>query len=201
MRDTLFATFVRAGDAGQTLCTLLDHGVNRQDLSVILSDPRLTAFEHGRLGLDRVRTDSHAPLDGGRGTPHWFPELDLSILATLVAPTLPGFGIILGNGTLGKTLAVMSDGTSARTVSPGSLRCLVDQGVPAESVESYYQIIREGGALVSIPVPSGTLSEFEIRSILSRNAYMTLETFHVICDMGHNSSMTCQSTPSSVPPR
>jgi hypothetical protein len=182
MRDTLFATFVTAQEAGKALGRLLAHGVNKQDFSVILCESRRVEFDAERMmAVADQRTSPFRERYPSRPMTGLSDRSPGDDLATLVAPTVPGFGVILGDGNLARALAHMaaSDALPSRT----SWGCLVDQGVPRESALFFHQTIQEGGALASISVPSGNLSEFDIRTILAHHCPLTVETFHVIANM------------------
>jgi len=193
MRDTLFATFKTAHDAEQALGALLDHGVDSQDISVVLNDADRARFdEEMKTGADIRGTaekglTTTTPGDAAAGAAKGAGiGLGVGALAALAAVTIPGFGLILGGGALATALAGMAGATAAGAVAGGSFGYLKDQGVPAESVDYYHQTVSGGGALVSVSVPSGEISETEIRDIMSKYASREIEMFPVAADMSRD---------------
>ena len=190
MRDTLFATFSTAHDAEQALGALLDHGVNSADISVVLNDAdRARVDEHLKTGADirgtaekglTTTTAGDAASGAAKGAGI---GLGIGALAAIAAVTLPGIGIILGGGALATALAGVAGATAAGAVAGGSFGYLKDQGVPGDSVEHYERTVKEGGALVSVSVPSGNVSEHEAREIMAKYASREVEMFPVAGDM------------------
>jgi hypothetical protein len=191
MRDTLFATFSTPHDAEQALGALLDHGVDCQDISIVLNDADRARFDndHMKTGADIRGTAEHGlttttPGDAASGAAKGAGiGLGIGALAAIAAVTLPGIGVILGGGALATALAGVAGATAAGAVAGGSFGYLKDQGVPAESVDFYHNTVKGGGALVSVSVPSGNVKEMEVRDIMSKYASRAVEMFPVAADI------------------
>lgn len=184
MRDTLFATFATIHNAELALGALLDHGVNRQDLSVILCDPRrITSSDSGTASASPNEAETGSSSETAERSGNYAGlGYDICFLAGLHPSTHSGDGILLGKGSISQALVEMTGGGATEHSVMGTLRFLIDQGVPCESVLIYSQVIKDGGALVSISVPSGDLSEFEIRNLLTKHTSQAPQIFHLICD-------------------
>jgi hypothetical protein len=94
--------------------------------------------------------------------------LGLGAVAALVSIFVPGFGLIAGGGALATALAAAVATTGAAAVAGAVTGYLKDQGMDSHSAEHYGSAISEGEALVSIAVPSGSVDESTVRSILDK---------------------------------
>ena len=177
MRDTLFATFADTHHMEQAVGALLDHGVQEMDISILLNDAHPNYVREG----NDIKTASDVREKAEHGITTTTPQdaaagaaagagvgLGIGALAALAAVTLPGIGLVLGGGALAIALAGLAGTTAAGAVAGGSLGYLKDMGVPGESIDKYSHVIRGGGALVSVSVPSGDVSEQAIRDILAK---------------------------------
>jgi hypothetical protein len=96
--------------------------------------------------------------------------LGVGAIALLVSIFVPGFGLIAGSGALATALAGAAATTGAGAVAGAVTGYLKDQGMDSHVAEDYGSTLDEGGALISVAVPSGTVDESTVRSILDKYA-------------------------------
>ncbi|MBS1722914.1 MAG: DUF1269 domain-containing protein [Armatimonadetes bacterium] len=171
MRDTLYATFDNPDAAARTVGSLLDMGVQKEDISILVKnwstdgamtaqDVRSTA-EQGLTVTTAEDAAEGAKVGAGYG-------LGVGALAALAAVTLPGVGVILGGGALAIALAGLV-GTSAAGAMAGALTgYLKDQGVSDGMAADFATRVEAGGALVSVSVPSADVASATVEGVFAK---------------------------------
>lgn len=94
--------------------------------------------------------------------------LGVGILASLAALAVPGFGIVLGGGALASAIGATALTAGAGAVAGGVTGYLKEQGVPHTDAERYHGTIEDGGAVLSLNLPSGDVNQETAEQILSK---------------------------------
>lgn len=184
MRTIVYASFTSSEDAERAIGALLDHGVATQDLSVALnekhrpytSDDDRTAKDvigHADKGITVTTPDdmgSGAAKGAGVG-------LGIGALAAIASIVVPGFGLILGGGALAAAIGGMVGATAAGAIAGGAVGYLKDQGLPDDTAERYAMAIGEGGAVVSVSVPSNGVAGHTVEEVLRK--YGGIDVHHL----------------------
>ena len=94
--------------------------------------------------------------------------LGVGILASLAALTIPGFGLVLGGGALAAALGATALTAGAGAIAGGTTGYLKEQGVPADAAERYHGAVTNGGAVLSLNIPSGKVDQATAESVLAK---------------------------------
>jgi hypothetical protein len=94
--------------------------------------------------------------------------LGLGVLGGLATLFVPGFGLVLGGGALAAAIAAAAGTTAAGAIAGGVTGYLKDQGMPSEVATDYDTAVQNGGAMLSLNVPSGKLDAAEANEILAK---------------------------------
>lgn len=94
--------------------------------------------------------------------------LGLGAIAALASIFVPGFGFFAGGGALATALAGIAGTTGAGAIAGAVTGYLKDQGMDSHAAEQFGAHVGEGGALVSVTVPSDQVDESTVRSILDK---------------------------------
>ena len=94
--------------------------------------------------------------------------LGVGILASLAALTIPGVGLVLGGGALAAALGATALTAGAGAIAGGATGYLKEQGVPADAAERYHGAVTNGGAVLSVSIPSGKVDQATAESVLSK---------------------------------
>lgn len=105
--------------------------------------------------------------------------LGVGALAALASLAIPGFGLVVGGGALATALAGAAGATAAGAVAGGVHGYLKDQGVPDQIASDYDSAIQNGGALLSVHVPSNDLDEATCREILAKYGASNVNTYGI----------------------
>lgn len=174
MRESVYASFTSPESAAKAVGALLDHGVKAEDTSILVKDPEsaLRATPRGQDAHDvRVQAEEGitvtTPEDAASGAAKGAGlGLGLGAIATLAAVAIPGFGFVLGGGALATAIAGMAGASAAGAVAGAMTGYLKDQGVATEVVDAFATSFEDGGALVSVSVPTGDTPTATIVSVL-----------------------------------
>jgi hypothetical protein len=163
MRPSVFASFPSASEAEKAIGALLDHGVKGEDISVVFPESYRhdELIDHAKQGITTTTAEDAgvgAAVGAGVG-------LGMGALAALASLAVPGFGLVFGGGALATALAGAAGSTAAGAIAGGVTGYLKDLGIAGSVSENYSKAIREGGALLSVTVPSNGVSETEVSDI------------------------------------
>lgn len=173
MRQTIHASYLNPDDASRAVAALMDNGIHHDDISVYVKH-RPQNWGEEPTGMDVIKTaeeglttttaqDAAAGSLKGAGV-----GLGLGILAGLAAVTIPGAGLVFGGGALATAIAGALGTTAAGALAGGVYGYLSDQGVEEDRVHRISTTVNEGGALVSVACPSGTMTHEKIEAILAK---------------------------------
>ena len=100
--------------------------------------------------------------------------------AALIASLfVPGLGVVTGAGALATALAAAVGATAAGAAVGAVAGYLKDQGVPSEVAARYEDVVKRGGAIISLALPSGDVDRTAAQEILMKynasdlNAYVS----------------------------
>lgn len=94
--------------------------------------------------------------------------LGVGILAAAAALLVPGVGLVLGGGALATALGGTALAAGAGAIAGGATGYLKDQGVPGETVHHYQTAIDNGGAILSVNIPSGNVDQTGAEQVLAK---------------------------------
>lgn len=195
MATTLYATFSDIDSAERAAGALLDYGVRPENLSLVKkhyatgtgpTDQESAVYSADARTYDNLAADdqeydpeeaaktgltSTTAEDAGSGAVKGAGVgLGVGAVAALASIFIPGFGLIIGGGALAIALGGMAATTGAGAIAGAVTGYLKDQGMAGELAEQYGTMVAEGGALLSVTVPSGEVDEATARSILGKYA-------------------------------
>ncbi|MDQ6767594.1 MAG: hypothetical protein M3Z41_07270 [Candidatus Eremiobacteraeota bacterium] len=158
MPETLYASFADYHNAQQAAGALLDRGLRKEDLSVVVAP---TAHDEHSKDVERTAkagvtttTGRDAAAGAAKGAGIGAAVGAVALIASLF---IPGLGLVTGAGALATALAALV-GTTAAGAAVGAIAgYLKDQGVPADVATRYEDAVRHGGAIIAIALPSGTM--------------------------------------------
>lgn len=175
MRESIYASFADADSATKVIGALLDHGVRAEDTSILIKTfPQADASGNRPTDAHDVRVRAEGisvttPEDAATGAVRGAGVgLGIGALAALAAVTIPGFGLALGGGALATAIAGWVGAGAAGAMAGAVAGYLKDQGVSPEIVDTFSRSVEDGGALVSVSVPSGDVPTSTILSLFAK---------------------------------
>ncbi len=166
---TVFASFNTANDAERAAAAILDRGGRQEDVSIVSQQhgDRAVELRHGETNAEAVAkhgltttTGADAAMGAAKGLS---VGMGLGILGALAALLVPGVGLVVGGGALA---AAFASTAAAVAVAGGIVGYLKDQGMGEEVAAQYHARIAAGGAILSVQIPTGDITEIEIESLL-----------------------------------
>lgn len=103
--------------------------------------------------------------------------LGLGILAAAAALLVPGVGLVIGGGALATALGGTALAAGAGAVAGGVTGYLKDQGVPGEAVQHYQTAVQNGGAILSVNIPSGNVDQAGAEQVLAKYGASNLNAY------------------------
>lgn len=183
---TLFASFTDPGEAERAAAALIDQGARAEDISFVASESygsKRTALarsdvahlEHEAKSGITTTTPADAAFGAAKGGTI---GIGVGILAAIAALTIPGVGIVIGGGAFATAFAG-AIGTTIAGMAAGSVAgYLKDQGMAENLVTHYSNIVAEGGAIVSVSVPTGDIDTTQAESILAKYGAVNVATHY-----------------------
>ncbi len=118
------------------------------------------------------------PEDAGQGAVKGTEiGLGLGILAAAAALLVPGVGLVIGGGALATALGGTALAAGAGAVAGGVTGYLKDQGVPGEAVQHYQTAVENGGAILSVNIPSGNVDQAGAEQVLAKYGASNLNAY------------------------
>lgn len=181
--DTLYASFADVDLAQKAAGALLDHGVEKDHLSLVShmgaehidadDDDDHDIVENAKSGISTTTSgDAASGAMKGAGV-----GLGIGALAALASLFIPGFGLVTGGGALAMALGAAAGTTAAGAVAGGVAGYLVDQGVPEAAAVDYEKALEHGGAIIAISLPSGDVSRTDAEQILNKYQATNLSSY------------------------
>lgn len=161
----LYARFTDLADAEKAVGALLDHGMQSKDLTLIANKPGNGDIDAAAKGGLTTTTagDAGAGAVGGMGI-----GFGVGTLAALASLFVPGIGLVLGGGALASALAAGAGTMAAGAVAGGVAGYLIDQGMPNEAAHDYQSALHNGGAIITLSLPSGNLDMLTAEQLLGK---------------------------------
>jgi hypothetical protein len=94
--------------------------------------------------------------------------LGVGILAGIASLIIPGVGLVLGGGALATAIGGAAATTGAGAIAGGVTGYLKDQGMDEEVATDYDKVVKNGGAMIAVTLPSGNVDEMTAREILNK---------------------------------
>jgi len=167
MAGTLFAQFEDYKMAEKAVGALLDHGMRQDDIGLITHGQEKDHLKHEGHAKHGVTTTTGA--DAGAGAVKGAGAgLVVGAVAALASLMIPGFGLVTGGSALVTALGAAAGTTAAGALTGGVTGYLKDQGVDEPAARSYEDAIKNGGALVTLTLPSEKVSRIDAENILAK---------------------------------
>jgi uncharacterized membrane protein len=181
MAQRLYVAFDDRGQAEKAAGALLDYGIRKEDVSVVIDHAGDDAINPDAAGLERaakVGISTTTADDAGAGAAKGAGVgLGVGVLAGLAALFVPGVGLVYGAGALATAIAGAVGTTAAGAVAGGVTGYLKDQGVPEAVVHGYTGRLQNGGALLELVLPSGKVDEPTGREIAAKYGGVDVNTY------------------------
>jgi hypothetical protein len=154
MARTVVALYDDFTTANNVVKDLIDHGFNREDISLMASDAagEYNTYLTGQTSADYETSATASGAGVGAGIGAVLGGLG-GLLVGLGALVIPGIGPVIAAGPLAAALSGLAGagiGAVAGGVTGGLLGALVDMGLPEEEAQYYTEGIRRGGTLVTV---------------------------------------------------
>lgn len=174
--STIYSSFADCNDAQRAVGALLDHGASKDDIDLVANEKytaRENADSHHEHGARDAGAKEGITVTSGSDAASGAVKgagvgLAVGVAAGLVSMLIPGVGLVIGAGALATAAAAAAGTAAAGAVAGGITGYLVDQGVPANAAKNYQDIVKNGGALLALRVPSKNLSEVDAMEILAK---------------------------------
>jgi len=183
MNNTIYSSFEDPAMAEKAVGALMDHGVSKENISVIFPEGYNSRYAANadmddddnvddidkteKAGKEGISTTTGADAASGAAKGAGI-GLGLGVLAGLASVFVPGVGLVLGAGALATAIGGAAGATAAGAVAGGVTGYLKDQGVPDDVVQNYGRVINNGGALVSVTPTDDDVDVAEINSVLAK---------------------------------
>jgi hypothetical protein len=168
----IYTSFPTVNLAERAIGALLDHGVLKEDISVV-ADENYKLDNGKAVDIDKIEsagktgvtTTTGADAASGAAKGAGVGAV-VGILGALACLTIPGFGLVMGGGALATAVGAAA-GTAVSGAVVGSVAgYLDDQGVPKHATQKYEEAIKSGGAVLAVNLPSGKVDEIAGRELL-----------------------------------
>jgi hypothetical protein len=116
-------------------------------------DEGLQTEEDAKFGLSTT-TPGDAGIGAAKGA-GW--GLGLGALAALASVFIPGVGLVIGGGALATAIGAAAATTGAGAVAGAVTGYLKDQGFEEADGRRYEKFVENGGAILSLSLPSGSI--------------------------------------------
>ncbi|MBX3166488.1 MAG: hypothetical protein KF760_03710 [Candidatus Eremiobacteraeota bacterium] len=160
----LYAKFSDLQLAERAVGALLDHGVAKNDISLVGPADGTDHEQRAKNGVTiTTGRDAAAGAAEGAGL-----GLAVGALAALASLLIPGFGLVIGGGALATAAAAAAGTSAAGAIAGGVAGFLHDQGMEASVAHGFAQTVESGGAIVEVSAPSGEVAIEAVHHLLSK---------------------------------
>lgn len=101
----------------------------------------------------------------------------IGAVAAIVALIIPGGGFVIGAGALASALGGVVAGAGTGAAAGAIVSYLREMGMEERAANEYGSAVEEGGAIVSVTVPSNEIDEARITEILEENGASNLNRY------------------------
>ena len=165
---TLTGLFASRDDAERAAAALMDHGVDRDEISIVTRGEEITRPDdkkpttEPREGITTTTaTDAGVGAAAGAGV-----GVAIGLLAGAAALFVPGFGLVMAAGPLAWALGGAAGTAAAGAVAGGVFGGLRDMGADEQAVHDYEEGLRQGATFLS--ARSDELSSVDMRQIFAK---------------------------------
>lgn len=184
--STLYAAFSDASAAERAAGALLDNGAIQSDISVLanegFSSTRAVIANQNATDAEvsaKTGISTTTPGDVAAGAVKGASiGVGVGAAAIIASLLVPGLGLVLGGGALATALAGGTATILAGAAAGGVVGYLKDQGVSADMATRYNAAFEQGGAILAIAIPTGTLATGEVEHILTKYGAMNVATYN-----------------------
>ncbi len=169
-----YATFTDPDMAEKAAGALLDYGIESEHLSIVFpaghGSKKSRIVEGEKVVHDAtfgISTTTAADANVGAAKGAGIGAL-AGVLTAIVAITVPGIGLVIGGGALAIALGGVAATTAAGAVAGGVTGFLKDQGVNHDSILRFDEVLRKGGAMISVTTTGEDVKSSEVESILAK---------------------------------
>ncbi|MBP1464347.1 hypothetical protein EYB53_001380 [Candidatus Chloroploca sp. M-50] len=171
---TITGLFDKLDDAQSVAQELIDHGIPREDISMVANDTNEQQHKQNEVGADQsVGTGAiGGSVVGG--------AVGLLVGAGLLA--IPGIGPVLAIGPLAAAIGSIGAAVGSTALgagvgaSVGGLAGgLMGAGVPEESANIYAEGVRRGGVLLTVSVEEAMAEQVDVDAILHRYGVVDID--------------------------
>lgn len=165
--ETMYARFDDYKLAEKAVGALLDHGADKDCISLISRAQDENALEHDSHAKEGITTttgpDAAAGAAKGAGV-----GAVVGTVGALASLFIPGFGLVTGGGALATAIGALAGTTAAGAFAGGIQGFLQDQGMEEEAARNYEKALERGGAILSLNFPCGKLDRSEVDMLLNK---------------------------------
>jgi hypothetical protein len=196
MAVTVTGLFASRDDAERAAAALMDHGVDREEISLVTrgeeaeraaerrdADERPTAPHEGITTTTAGDAATGAAAGAGIGAA-------LGLLAGAATLFVPGFGLITAAGPLAWALGGAVGTAAAGAVAGGVFGGLRDMGADDHAVRDYEEGLRQGSTFLS--ARSDEFSAAEMREILAKYNATSVRDYAGAIAMGPSTDVTVE---------
>lgn len=203
MANTIYATFTDPEDAERAAGALLDHGVKPEDISMVRNgsetkntDPRVVASNvqestgsvygvegpHAAVGEVVEETPERREYDvneevKSNAIKGSLVGVGVGAVAAVASLMIPGVGLVLGAGALASALGGMVATAGAGAAAGAIVGYMKDAGMDEDLADEFGDAVEEGGAILAVAVPSGSVQEEEARAVLNRYSARNVHSY------------------------
>jgi hypothetical protein len=160
MAERLTALFPTRDDAQRAAAALMDHGVDREEISILARGP-IRGEVPEPADPKALTYTSDADVRAGAAAGAGVGGV-LGLLATAAALTVPGVGPIFAAGTIAAALATgTAMGGVAGAIAGGVYGALRDLGMGESDAQRFERGVHAGSTLVSVHTMAMTTAEVE----------------------------------------
>ena len=173
--ETIFARFDDYKLAEKAVGALLDHGMKQDDIGLITrphKDIEGKHEGHAKHGITTT-TASDAGVGAAKGAGVGLVVGTVAAVATLL---IPGFGLVTGGAALVTAIGAAVGTTAAGAVAGGVTGYLKDQGMDEPAARSYEEAIKNGGALVTLHLPSEKVTRLDAEKVMAKYSVVTISS-------------------------
>ncbi len=170
MQETLYASFADYRNAQKASGALLDRGVRREDLTVVLTTGAYDGEAPSPEAVERTAKAGVTTTTGGDAARGAAKGAGVGAVvgaaAAITSLFIPGLGLVTGAGALATALGALV-GTTAAGAAVGAIGgYLKEQGVPPAAAARYEDTVNKGGAIIAVALPSGDVDRVGAEEIL-----------------------------------
>jgi uncharacterized protein (TIGR02271 family) len=172
MAKTIVGVFDNFTDAQAVVEDLSNHGIPRDDISIVANKETSGIDTDRAVGDDKMDNDAGEQAGSGALAGAGIGA-GVGLLVGLGLLVIPGIGPVLAVGPLATALGATALGAGIGAAAGGLVGPLVDAGVPRPEAEAYSESVRRGSTLVTVHAPD-EMSD-DVVSIMNRHDVIDID--------------------------